>query len=298
MQASSSTFGPLVDAAWLADHLSDVVVCDVRWYLDGRSGRGAYDAGHIPSAHFVDLDIDLSGRAGGVAGRHPLPEPRAFAAVMSGLGIGDGTPVVAYDDTGGSTASRLVWMLRALGEPAALLDGGIGAWTGPLSVGPPSTERPPATTPSRFTPRAWPSEAIVDADRLSAELDDAAVIAIDARAGERYRGEVEPVDPRAGHIPGAQNLPWLELVDPETRRFRSPAELRERLAAVGASGRKGGATEVVAYCGSGVTACVAVLAVEIAGLAPARLFVSSWSGWSADPERRAATGSEAGGTAR
>ncbi len=289
MQASSSDFGPLVDAAWLADHLSDVVVCDVRWYLDGRSGRGAYDAGHIPSAHFVDLDTELSGPAGGVAGRHPLPEPRAFASVMSRLGIGDGTRVVAYDDTGGSTAARLVWMLRVLGEPAALLDGGIAAWTGP-----PATEPPSAATPAGFTTRAWPPDAIVDADRLSAELEGSTVVAIDARVGERYRGEIEPVDARAGHIPGAQNLPWLELVDPETHHFHSPAQLRERLADAGV----GDGVEAVAYCGSGVTACVAVLAVEIAGLAPARLFVSSWSGWSADPERPAATGSEAGGTAR
>ena len=289
MKPSSSTFGPLVDARWLADHLSDVVVCDVRWYLDGRSGLAAYDAGHIPSAHFVDLDTDLSGPAGGTAGRHPLPEPRAFASVMSRLGIGDGTRVVAYDDTGGSTAARLVWMLRVLGEPASLLDGGIGAWTGPLS-----TEPAPPATPSRFTPRAWPPGAIVDADGLTAELADGTAIAIDARAGERYRGELEPVDARAGHIPGAQNVPWLALVDPDTRRFRSPAELRERLAAIGV----GDGTEVVAYCGSGVTACVAVLAVELAGLTPARLFVSSWSGWSADSERSVATGAEAGGAPR
>ena len=117
--------GPLVDAAWLSDHLDDVVVCDVRWYLDGRSGRAAYDAGHIPSAIFVDLDHDLSGAAGGTAGRHPLPDPAAFAESMGRLGIGDGTQVVAYDDTSGANAARLVWMLRVLGEQAALLDGGL-----------------------------------------------------------------------------------------------------------------------------------------------------------------------------
>ncbi len=153
MQASSATFGPLVDARWLADHLGEVVVCDVRWYLDGRSGRAVYDSGHIPSAVFVDLDRDLSGPAGGTAGRHPLPDPTAFADAMGRFGVGDGTPVVAYDDTAGGTAARLVWMLRVLGEPAALLDGGLAAWSGPLDHDSPTPARRRRSPHERGPPR-------------------------------------------------------------------------------------------------------------------------------------------------
>jgi thiosulfate/3-mercaptopyruvate sulfurtransferase len=281
--------GPLVDAAWLADHLDDVVVCDVRWYLDGRSGRAAYDSGHIASALFVDLDHDLSGAPGGTAGRHPLPEPAAFAEAMGRLGIGDGTRVVAYDDTPvGGTAARLVWMLRVLGERAALLDGGLAAWPGPLE------HDAPVPAPASFTPREWPAEAIITADALADELRAHKVVALDARSGERYRGETEPIDARAGHVPGARNLPWASVADPDTGRFRSPPDLRERLGAVDVEAD----TAVVTYCGSGVSACVDVLAIEIAGLPPARLFVTSWSGWSADPDRPVATGAEPGGDAR
>ena len=288
MQPSSPTFGPLVEAAWLADHLADVVVCDVRWYLDGRSGRAAFEAGHIPGARFADVDLDLAGPPGGTAGRHPLPDPGAFAQAMSGLGIGDGTRVVAYDDTGGGTAARLVWMLRVLGEPAALLDGGLAAWASPLETG-------EGLTPARatFTRRPWPEAAVVSADDLATDLSLGAV-AIDARAGERYRGEVEPVDPRAGHVPGARSVPWTTLLDPETRRFRSADAMRHLFAAVGVDDD----TPVVAYCGSGVTACFDILAVEIAGMGPARLFASSWSGWCADPDRPVATGAEPGGVGR
>ena len=281
-------FGPLVDAEWLAAHLADVAVCDVRWYLDGRSGRAAYDAGHLPGAVFVDLDRDLAGPPGGTAGRHPLPDPVSFAAAMGRLGIGDTTMVVAYDDTGGSTASRLVWMLRVLGRRAALLDGGMAGSSGRLSTD------PAAPASATFTPMDWPADAIVDADGIAAALADRRAVVLDARAGERYRGEVEPVDSRAGHIPGAHNLAWARTIDPATGRFRTPADLQAQLAEVGI----GAGTEVIAYCGSGVTSCVDIFAVELAGYAPARLFVSSWSGWSADPDRPAATGAEAGGPDR
>ena len=282
------SFGPLVDADWLAAHLADVVVCDVRWYLDGRSGRAAYDAGHMPGAVFVDLDRDLASEPGGTAGRHPLPDPVSFAAAMGRLGIGDATTVVAYDDTGGSTASRLVWMLRVLGRRAALLDGGIAAWPSELSTDPVTPE------PATFTPAAWPEDAIVDADGVAAAIADEEAVVLDARAGERYRGEVEPIDPRAGHVPGARSLPWADVIDPTTGRFRTPDDLRARLAEVGITA----GTDVIAYCGSGVTSCIDVIAVELAGYEPARLFVSSWSGWSNDPDRRVATGAEPGGTAR
>ncbi len=211
-----SSFGPLVDAVWLAAHLSDVrsgdirsgdmAVCDVRWYLDGRSGRVAYDAGHLPGAVFVDLDRDLAGPPGGTAGRHPLPDPVSFATAMGHLGIGDTTTVVAYDDTGGSTASRLVWMLRVLGRRAALLDGGIAAWSGPLSTDPVTAE------PATFTPAAWPEDAIVDADGVAAAVADGEAVVLDARAGERYRGEVEPID-RARRAPPRSAQPSVGRCD-------------------------------------------------------------------------------------
>jgi len=277
-------FGPLVDPEWLNAHRSDVAVCDVRWYLDGRSGRAAYDAGHLPGAVFVDLDRDLAGPPGGTAGRHPLPDPVSFATAMGHLGIGDTTTVVAYDDTGGSTASRLVWMLRVLGRRAALLDGGIAAWSGPLSTDPGTAE------PATFTPAEWPEDAIVDADGVAAAVAGGEAVVLDARAGERYRGEVEPIDARAGHLPGAHSLPWADVIDPVTGRFRSPDDLRARLA----EARITADTDVIAYCGSGVTSCIDLIAVELAGYEPAQLFVSSWSGWSADPNRAVATGAEPG----
>ena len=289
MQPSSPTFGPLVDAAWLVDHLADVVVCDVRWYLAGRSGRAAFELGHLPGARFVDLDVDLAAPPGGTAGRHPLPSPGQFADAMSRLGIGDGTRVVAYDDMGGSTAARLVWMLRALREPAALLDGGLAAWSGALETGAGATP-----TPRSFTPRPWPADAFTDADALAAALARHDAVAIDARAGERYRGELEPIDSRAGHVPGALNVPWATLVDHDTGRVRPPVELRAAFAAAGIDDR----TAVVTYCGSGVNACLDALALEMAGLAPPKVFVASWSGWSSDPARPAATGAEPGESGR
>jgi thiosulfate/3-mercaptopyruvate sulfurtransferase len=141
--------GPVVDTGWLERHRGEVAVADVRWYLDGRSGRTAYDAAHIPGALFVDLDTELAAPATAAGGRHPLPDPDAFAAVMSALGIGDDDTVVAYDDAGGLIAARLVWMLRVTGRPAAILDGGIGAWRGPLETEP--AQRPPV----RFSARPW-----------------------------------------------------------------------------------------------------------------------------------------------
>jgi thiosulfate/3-mercaptopyruvate sulfurtransferase len=275
---------PIVTAEWLAANLDEVVVGDVRWYLDGRSGRQEYERGHLPNAIFVDLETALTGEAGGTRGRHPLPTPEHFAAAMGALGIGDGTRVVAYDDTGGMTAARMVWMLRVLGERAAVLDGGIAAWTGPLVT----DERAP--NPRVFTVRPWPADAIVDADAVGqlASRSDSAVL--DARSHERYRGDTEPIDARAGHIPGARNAPWAANLDPSTGRFLSPEQLRERFAAIGVDGD----TEVVASCGSGVSACHDLIALELAGLGGplgGRLFVASWSGWAADGSRPVATGS-------
>jgi len=264
---------PFVPLAWVRARGPDVVLADVRWYLDGRSGRAAHAAGHLPGAVFVDVDADLSGPPSPAAGRHPLPAPEAFAAALGKLGIGAEDTVVAYDDAGGTVAARLVWMLRALGRPAALLDGGMAAWEGPLEAG--AAARPPVLV----APAPWPEE-------LLASMDDAAdpsSVVVDARERARYLGLLEPVDPRAGHIPGARSLPAREHVD-AGGRLLSREELRERL---GRAGIAGNGTPVVAYCGSGVTACHALLVLEHAGLGPGRLYPGSWSQWSSDPSRPA-----------
>ena len=275
--------GPVVGGAWLAANLADVVVADVRWYLDGRSGRGAYEAGHIPGAVFLDLDGALSAPPGAAGGRHPLPEPEAFAASLGAAGIGDGRAVVAYDDASGMVAGRLWWMLRSLGEPAAVLDGGLAAWPGPLSTA------TPEPAPARFTPRPWPAERFASIDEVDRLRRDRGTVVLDARSPERYRGEPNAIDPRLGHIPGAASAPYAANLAADGT-LRSPEELRETYAAAGVESGAG----VVAYCGSGVSANLDLLALEVAGLGPGRLFVGSWSAWAADPSRPAATGPDPG----
>lgn len=267
---------PVVTSDWLAEHPA-AILADVRWYLDGRSGRDAWASGHLPGAVFVDLDAVLASAASPEAGRHPLPEPHVFAEGMAAAGIGDDAVVVAYDDAGGASAGRLVWLLRMLGKDAALLDGGLQGWSGDLEEGP--VEVSPAT----FTTRPWDPAAL-------ATIDDAATAlrVVDARAAERYRGDAEPVDPRAGHIPGALNIPFAGNLAPG-KRFRSPEELRARFAEHGITD----ATGVVVYCGSGVSACHDLIALEHAGLGRARLYPGSWSQYAAT-ERPAATGDEPG----
>ena len=266
---------PVVDQDWLRAHGDGVVLADVRWYLDGRSGRAAYDGGHLPGAVFVDLDRVLAGPASPADGRHPLPDPWTFAAGLAELGVGDDDTVVAYDDAGGTVAARLVWLLRITGHDAALLDGGLSAYDGELVRT--ESQRSPAT----FTPRPWP------ADRMAGMEETAAgsAVVLDARERARFRGEVEPVDPRAGHIPGARSLPGRENLG-AGQRFLPVPELRERFAAVGVNE----GTPVIAYCGSGVTACHTLLAMEHAGLGDGRLYPGSWSQYSSDPRRPAAVG--------
>jgi thiosulfate/3-mercaptopyruvate sulfurtransferase len=265
---------PFVDIAWWERHRDEVVTADVRWYLDGRSGADAYASGHLPGAVFVDLDRWLARPADPAEGRHPLPDPETFAEGMAQAGVSDDDVVVAYDDAGGVMAARLVWMLRATGRQAALLDGGLQAYRGRLDRD--ATQRPR----TRFTARPWPR------DRL-ATMDDAADPAhatIDARDAPRFRGEHEPVDPRAGHIPGALSVPARGHLDAQ-QRLLPAAELRARFEAAGVSED----TPVISYCGSGVTACHNLLVLEQAGFPPGRLYPGSWSQWS-NSDRPAATG--------
>ncbi len=260
---------------WWEQHRLDVIVADVRWYLDGRSGREAYDEGHLPGAVFVELDRWLS-RAGSPAeGRHPLPDPEVFAAGMAELGIGDHDTVVAYDDAGGVIAARLVWMLRVTGHPAALLDGGLASYDGPLET------RTPSRPSTRFTATPWPPQHLADIDDATNPNN----LVLDARPHERFRGEQDPVDPRPGHVPGARNLPCRENLD-STGRLLPVAQLRQRFEALGVRD----ASRVVSYCGSGVTACHNLLALELAGLGHGRLWPGSWSQYSHASDRPVATG--------
>ncbi len=261
---------PVVDVAWLAHHRDELVLADVRFYLDGRSPRTAYDAGHLPGAVYVDLERRLAAPGSPEAGRHPLPSPETFAAGMAACGIGDDTTVVAYDDAGGVIAARLVWMLRALGHDAALLDGGLAGWDGPLET------REAPVPQAAFTPKPWPADRLASADDAAASD----VVTIDARQRERFDGAPDGIDPRAGHIPGARSLPCREHLD-AGGRLLPVATLHERLAEVGIDGD----ASVVSYCGSGVTACHNLLVIEHAGLGAGRLYPGSWSQWSHDAAR-------------
>ena len=269
--------GPLVSASWLADHLDDAVVVDVRWYLDGRSGRAAYEGGHIPTAVWADLDSDLSDPPGLPGGRHPLPSPERFAEAMGRLGVGDGDIVVAYDDASGMVAGRLWWMLDSLGERAAVLDGGITAWADPLVT---EASVPPA---ARFTSRPWPEDRFVAADDVATRGER--TVLVDARAASRYRGEENPIDPRFGHIPGARSGDWSAYIDNEGH-FRPPEELAAHYAELGIDPE----TDVIAYCGSGVSACADLLALRTVGNTSTRLYTGSWSEWGADDDRPIETG--------
>jgi thiosulfate/3-mercaptopyruvate sulfurtransferase len=266
---------PVVDLDWVGANADRLVLADVRWYLDGRSGRAAYDGGHLPGAVFVDLDRVLAGPGTPADGRHPLPDPETFAAGLSALGVGDNDTIIAYDDGGGVIAARLVWMLRATGHDAALLDGGLTAYDGELE------RAVPHRVPAAFTPRPWPADRLADIDDAS----DGSTLVLDARERARFRGELEPVDPRPGHIPGARSLPCRDNVD-SSGRFLPAAELRERFADLGVTD----GASVISYCGSGVTACHNLIALEHAGFGTGRLYPGSWSQYSADPNRPAAVG--------
>jgi thiosulfate/3-mercaptopyruvate sulfurtransferase len=254
------------------------VLLDVRWDLTGGARRDEFEREHIPGAHFVDLDRDLAGPAG-AGGRHPLPAPAAFEAAMRGAGVSGEDPVVVYDSGPATAAARAWWLLRYFGHPdVAVLDGGLAAWTAAGLA----TESGPGPTREAGNFVVRPGRmAVLDAEG-AARLARTGVL-LDARAPERYRGETEPIDPVAGHIPGAHNRPTTDnLVD---GRFRTRDELREAFARVGV---KPGVA-VGAYCGSGLTAAHEVLALELAGHAAA-LYPGSWSEWITEPQRPVATG--------
>ena len=273
----------LVSVATLARELARdpaPVLLDVRWRLGGPPGIDRYRQGHLPGAVFADLDRDLAGRPG-PAGRHPLPDPVTFQAAMRSAGVSQDRSVVVYDDGDATVAARAWWTLRYFGHrDVRVLDGGYRAWAGAgLAV----TTADPAPVPGDFT--ADPGHMPV-LDAAGAQAAARTGLLLDARAGERYRGETEPIDPVAGHIPGAISAPTVGNVNPDGT-LRDDAELAARFAALGAV--PGAGTPVAAYCGSGVTAAHEVLALTLAGI-PAALYVGSWSNWVADLSRPVATG--------
>ncbi len=307
---TESSTGPLISVADLAVLLGSAAppaVLDVRWKLGGPPGAEAYLAGHLPGAVYVDLDDELAGPPGsGAGGRHPLPEPAGFEAAMRAAGLRDDQLAVIYDDVGSTVAARLWWLLRYFGhERVAVLDGGLAAWT---AAGQPVTGAVPRPAAGNFDAGRGGGMPVLD-EASAARLATSGLL-LDARAGERYRGEVEPVDPAAGHIPGAISAPATGNLAADGT-FRPAAELRDRFAGLGlrvgqgalaadsmagdgaAGDAMAGDGMVGAYCGSGVTAAQEVLALELAGFRAA-LYVGSWSAWSADPARPVATGPDPG----
>ena len=268
---------PLITAAELGARLADVTVLDVRYRMGGPPGREQYAAGHVPGAAYVDMDTALAAPPGD-GGRHPLPDPQVFGAAMRAAGVSATRPVVVYDDWSGHAAGRCWWLLRHHGHPdVRVLDGGWAAWRdggGAVETG------EPVLRPGDFEPGPG-ALPVVEAD----DVLDVAVL-VDARAAERYRGDTEPVDPVAGRIPGAVNVPTSTNLAADGR-FRPPEQLRALYEAAGVP--TDGSRPVAVYCGSGVTAVHDILALELLGVRAA-LYPGSWSGWITDPRRPVATG--------
>jgi len=273
----------LVTAEDLAAH-PEWRVFDCRHDLKNTEyGRQAYARGHIPGALFLHLDDDLSGVKDGRNGRHPLPDADSFARRMAACGVDATTQVVAYDNEGGIFASRLWWMLRWLGhEKVAVLDGGLAGWKRSKRA---LEETVPVVQPRSFTARA--QDMAVDVGQVLADLQSDRMLILDARSPERFRGENETLDPVGGHIPGAVNRFYFDNLDDDGCFFKPAAELRAEFAEL-LAGRP--AAQVVQQCGSGVTACHNLLAMELAGLSGSKLYPGSWSEWCADPSRPVARG--------
>lgn len=267
---------PVVSTAWLYEHLDDpqVAIADCRFALmQPNLGREQYQAGHIPGAFYLDLNQDLSSPVSRHGGRHPLPDVMKLTGTLSAMGIHSGLPeptlVVAYDDSRLGFASRLWWLLRYLGhDRVAVLDGGFAGW---LAAGYPVTQAVPVPKAGAFVPRSQ-LDRVVDIEYVKIHKDHAGVVLVDSREGERYRGEHEPIDPIAGHIPGAVNYPWQDVTDAEGY-IRSSNDQQKRWVDLQT------APEVLVYCGSGVTACVNLLSLELAGIQTGKLYAGSWSDW-------------------
>lgn len=275
----------LIRVQALRENLANVKVVDCSHDLEApEAGAQAYAHGHIPTAVHAHLDRDLSGAKTGSNGRHPLPEVDAFVRWLGASGIGADDTVVAYDRSGGMYAARLWWLLRWIGHrDVQVLDGGWQAW---VAEGGASDTTPAASTATRYE-GARPSDAMrVDADFVLRNLADGHALVVDARGAPRYAGVIEPIDARAGHIPGAVNRPFTDNLDADGRFKSADVLAGEWVQVLGAHA----GTDIVAQCGSGVTACHNLLAMEVAGLPPARLYPGSWSEWSSDPQRPIATG--------
>ena len=279
---------PLITAselAAMANH-DDALIVDCRHQLaDLAAGKRAWQEGHVPGAFHADLDRDLADLETRGEGRHPLPDPGDFMQWLASVGWKPSSHVVAYDDAGGAlAAARLWWMLRLIGhDKAQVLDGGIAAWT---RNGGKLESSTPALNASARRNRAWSADQLVDAQSLQRGLADRSIVLIDARAEPRFRGEVEPLDKVAGHVPGARNRPFGANLD-DHGMFKNAGQLRDEWLVLIGSRRP---VEVVHMCGSGVTACHNLLAMEHAGLSGSRLYAPSWSGWISDPSRVVAQG--------
>ena len=276
----------LIDTETLARKLdSGWCVFDCRFVLnDPQAGERAYAAGHIVGAHYLDLDRDLAGPRTATSGRHPLPDPEALAARLAGFGVDSATQVIAYDAAAGEFAARPWWLLRWLGHPhVAVLDGGWHQW---LKEGRAASQEPPAAgSPGNF--QARPNNSLwLGSGRISERMRSKSGCLLDARGSSRFCGDEEPIDPVAGHVPGAVNLPYSGNVT-EDGRFKSAAALKRRFRA---ALKTVAPADTACMCGSGVTACHNLLAMEVAGLSGAKLYAGSWSEWIRDPSRPVARG--------
>lgn len=267
-----SEFSPVISANWLYENLegSQIAIADCRFSLaDPKLGRQQYQVSHIPGAYYLDLNRDLSSPVGKHGGRHPLPEPTELAEKLSAMGVNSQTLVVAYDDSRFAFAARLWWLLRYMGhERVAVLDGGFQGWQ---AASYPVTDEIPNSGQGKFIPHLQPSH-VVNIEIIKARKDLAGVALVDSRESDRYRGEREPIDPIAGHIPGAVNYPWQEVSD--TQGYLRPVDEQHRR-----WGNLKQAEEILVYCGSGVTACVNLLSLELADIQTGKLYAGSWSDW-------------------
>ena len=283
MSSTKQWNGCTVGAPELLEHIEDPewVVVDCRFNLQKpAAGRLAWESGHIPGAQYADLDRDLAAavKPNGAGGRHPLPDPDRFAETVKNCGIGSGSTVIAYDDAGNAVAARLWWLLRWLGhERVAVLDGGLDGWTaagGGLTTTTQTPER------GALVPKPG-SQPVIDADQVQTDLNNDELILLDARATDRFMGRQEPIDRRAGHVPGAANAPFSDNLDAD-KCLRPPAELQAYYRALIADRPL---ESVACMCGSGVTACHTLLALEAAGMRGAALYVGSWSDWISSGKR-------------